>query len=199
LAIGTGADESGTQHGNPLGPQQEQLDDRLRRRDPEAFEEFYRLLHPRLAHFVVGLTKRADLAEDVINETMLAAWRGLPQFKGESKLSTWVFAIAYRIAIRVAKRHDRPVGEEDMPEVVDEYALTDGDAESAQRQRLLQAAIAELSADHRMVVELTYYQDMGYREIAEIMDCPVDTIKTRMFHARRYLKAKLAGDKSDWL
>jgi RNA polymerase sigma-70 factor (ECF subfamily) len=57
----------------------------------------------------------------------------------------------------------------------------------------------ELSADHRMVLDLTYYHEMGYREIAEIMDCPVDTVKTRMFHARRHLKKRLAGALEDWV
>ena len=57
----------------------------------------------------------------------------------------------------------------------------------------------QLSADHRAVVDLTYFHEMGYREIAAIMDCPVDTVKTRMFHARRHLKQALTGDSSDWL
>jgi RNA polymerase sigma-70 factor (ECF subfamily) len=56
-----------------------------------------------------------------------------------------------------------------------------------------------LSADHRAVVDLTYFHGLGYRDIAQIVDCPVDTVKTRMFHARRRLKQAIAGDVSDWL
>ena len=56
-----------------------------------------------------------------------------------------------------------------------------------------------LDHDHRAVVVLTYFHDMGYREIAQIVDCPVDTVKTRMFHARRRLRGMLAGDAEDWL
>jgi RNA polymerase sigma-70 factor (ECF subfamily) len=63
----------------------------------------------------------------------------------------------------------------------------------------LLAAMAELSADHRAVVDLTYFHEMGYREIAEIMGCPVDTVKTRMFHARRRLKDLLSGSLTEWL
>ena len=59
--------------------------------------------------------------------------------------------------------------------------------------------MGELSADHRAVVDLTYFHEIGYREIAELMDCPVDTVKTRMFHARRRLKAMLPGELADWL
>jgi RNA polymerase sigma-70 factor (ECF subfamily) len=57
----------------------------------------------------------------------------------------------------------------------------------------------QLSADHRAVLDLTYFHDVGYREIAEIMDCPVGTVKTRMYHARRHLKDMLAGRLADWL
>jgi RNA polymerase sigma-70 factor (ECF subfamily) len=64
---------------------------------------------------------------------------------------------------------------------------------------VLLGAIGELSADHRAVVDLTYFHEIGYREIAEIMDCPVDTVKTRMFHARRHLRTRLAGQLTDWL
>ena len=56
-----------------------------------------------------------------------------------------------------------------------------------------------LSPDHRAVVDLTYFHDLGYREIAEIMDCPVDTVKTRMFYARRHLKKCLEGELPDWI
>ncbi len=61
------------------------------------------------------------------------------------------------------------------------------------------SAMGQLSSDHRTVVDLTYFHEIGYREIAEIMDCPVDTVKTRMFHARRHLKTMLAGRLADWL
>jgi RNA polymerase sigma-70 factor (ECF subfamily) len=60
-------------------------------------------------------------------------------------------------------------------------------------------AMDQLSADHRAVVDLTYFPGMGYREIAEIVDCPVDTVKTRMFHARRRLRQAIPGQLADWL
>ena len=59
--------------------------------------------------------------------------------------------------------------------------------------------MAQLSADHRAVVDLTYFHGMGYREIAEVVDCPVDTVKTRMFYARRRLKQALSGALADWI
>ncbi len=64
---------------------------------------------------------------------------------------------------------------------------------------MLLKAMDRLSSDHRVVVDLTYYHDAGYREIAEIMDCPVGTVKTRMFHAKQRLKDMLDGQLADWL
>ena len=64
---------------------------------------------------------------------------------------------------------------------------------------LLMRAMDELSAAHRAVVDLTYFHELGYREIATILECPVDTVKTRMFHARRHLRRRLAGELTDWI
>ena len=69
--------------------------------------------------------------------------------------------------------------------------------EQYDRQKMLAKALAGLSPDHRTVVDLTYFHEMGYKEIAEIMNCPVDTVKTRMFHARRHLRKLLDPMLSD--
>ena len=64
---------------------------------------------------------------------------------------------------------------------------------------MLMKAMAELTAAHRAVVDLTYFHELGYREIADILECPVDTVKTRMFHARRHLRKQLGGALADWV
>jgi len=68
-----------------------------------------------------------------------------------------------------------------------------------QLNALLMRALAGLSAEHRAVVDLTYFHGMGYREIADIVECPIDTVKTRMFHARRRLRLLLGGRLEEWL
>ncbi len=163
----------------------------IRAHDLRAFEEFYRSYYPRLTRFLTNLVHRPQIVEEVFNDTMMVVWEKLDSFTGASKLSTWIFAIAYR---------------QDMP-IEDKNAETrislepDPDHQFGQRraQEALLGAISDLSPDHRAVVDLTYFHELGYREIAEIMACPVDTVKTRMFHARRHLKRKLSGDLGDWL
>lgn len=175
------------------------LMDRIRARDLQAFETLYRRYHTRLTRFLLNLTRRPTIAEEVLNDTMLAIWQKPDSYRGASRLSTWIMAIAFRKAMRALRRQDVPI-EAGPFEPADESApAPDHAIGHAKASRLLLDALAQLSPDHRAVVELTYFHELGYRDIAEIMDCPIDTVKTRMFHARRHLKRLLAGSPADWL
>ena len=183
------------------GTDEEDMDliDRIAGGDMRAFETLYRAYHPRLMRFLSLLTPRQAIVEESVNDTMLAVWRRAHTYNRQSKLSTWIFAIAYRTACKALRWQDTPI--EDL--APDEQA---SDAVSPERQSsdheirtVLVRALGSLSHDQRNVVLLTYFHDLPYAEIARIMDCPVDTVKTRMFHARRRLRALLMGDAGDWL
>lgn len=172
---------------------------RLRARDRHAFERFYRASHPRLWRFLSNLLRRPHLVEEVLNDTMMVVWNRIDTFAGQSRLSTWTFGIAYRQAMNALRRLDEPVEDNPDTALADQ---ADGPEQAVGRRhvgRALADAVATLSPAHRAVVELTYQQEFGYREIAEILDCPVDTVKTRMFHARRQLRRALTGDLAEWL
>ncbi len=159
----------------------------------------YRAWDTRLSRFLLNLLRRPHLVEEVRNDTMMVVWNRIGGFNGESRLSTWMFGIAYRQGLAALRKLDEPV-DDDRSEALASDAATPEENSRAVRVKLaLAKAIEGLSVSHRAVVNLTYYQDFSYREIAEIMDCPVDTVKTRMFHARRHLKQSLPGDLSDWL
>jgi len=167
--------------------------------DRAAFEELYRLYHPRLTRFLLNLIRRPTLVEEVLNDTMMVVWDRADSFNGASKLSTWIFAIAYRKAMKGLKRQDEAIEDKEAENRVSEEA---GPEEESSRHRinaLLMRAMDELSPAHRAVVDLTYFHELGYREIAAILECPVDTVKTRMFHARRHLRRRLAGQLADWI
>src|SRR6478735_8765198 len=166
-------------------PRDAQLLERIAARDLKAFEQLYRHYQPRLARFLVNIVNRPQLVEEVLDDTMMAVWTTAANFRGASKVSTWIFAIAYRQGVKARSRWDEP-----LPDI-DGYDQASDDA--------LVEAMSELSGDHRAVVDLTYFHGMGYREIAEIMGCPIDTVKTRMFHARRRLKDALGGRLEDWI
>ena len=161
------------------------------RGDVTAFEALFRRYYPRLRRFLEQMTRRPQLVDEVLNDTMMIVWRKAATFNQRSKVSTWIIGIALRRSLKAIERFDEPID-------FDPDAITTS-AESGPEEQLLRQeasvrlgdALQSLSAEHRAVVELTYFEGCTYREIAAIVGCPVDTVKTRMFHARRRLKALL--------
>ena len=165
-------------------------------RDRRAFELLYRVYYRRLTRFLEQVTRRPQMVEEIVNDTMLVVWRKADTFNHGSRVSTWIFAIAYRKALKAMKRAAEP---RRVP-WDGEMGWTCGPEEELierEARNRLRRALAGLSAEHRAVVELTYYHGYAYREIAEIVGCPVDTVKTRMFHARRKLKILLDGRREE--
>ena len=159
---------------------------RVRRGDRGAFSELYRLYHPRLYGYLRRLLQDPTTVEEVLDDVMLVVWKDAGKFRGGSAVSSWVFGIAYRkalTAMRAERRYQSPLDHSTDAETV---ASVDN-----QHVEWIRAALIRLSPDHRQVVELTYFSGFSYQEIAEIADCPVNTVKTRMFHARRRLKVLL--------
>jgi RNA polymerase sigma factor (sigma-70 family) len=166
--------------------------------DMAAFESLYRDYHPRLTRFLSLLTQRRTIVEEAVNDTMLAVWRRAHTYNGESKVSTWIFAIAYRTACKALRRQDLPV-EDPSDEATSDAPGPERQSAAREAQAALRRALGSLSHEQRHVVVLTYFHELPYAEIAHIMGCPVDTVKTRMFHGRRRLRALLAGEAGDWL
>lgn len=167
--------------------------------DLHAFEQLYRAHHARLRRFLANFLRRPHLVDEVLNDTMMVVWRQPERYNGKCKVSTWIYAIAYRKGLKALRRHDEPIEDRTAETRPSADPGPEQHIGRRQLQALLLKAMDDLSADHRAVVDLTYFHEIGYREIAELMDCPVDTVKTRMFHARRHLKAKLPGELADWL
>ena len=188
----TGASASGA-------PGERELLERVKMHDLDAFERLYRIYQPRLARFLTNLVKRPQLVEEVLDDTMMVVWNTAGSFRGTSKLSTWVFAIAYRKALKARMRWPDPLEDQQFDNRVSNDAAPDAELEQSRIRSALVDAMEGLSAEQRAVVDLTYFHDLGYREIAEILGCPVDTVKTRMFHARRRLRHALSGTLADWL
>lgn len=187
---------------NEVGPGElgeRELLSRIGARDLQAFERLYRIYQPRLARFLNAMLQRPQLFEEVLNDTMMVVWRTAGSFRGSSKVSTWIFAIAYRKAIKAKVRWPDPIADAGSDARVSNDPGPDEEVHHHRMHDAIVAAMSQLSADHRAVVDLTYFHGLGYREIAEIMACPVDTVKTRMFHARRRLKQVLSGGPADWL
>jgi len=184
--------------GAPAAQEDVRLIERIVHRDLRAFETLYRAYHPRLTRFLTNMLRRPHLVEEALNDTMMVVWKRPEKFNGTSKVSTWIFAVAYRTAMKARSRVQDPVSDEDAPELVDD-ATPEQDLNQRQTRAVLLSAMEHLSPEHSAVLDLTYFHDIGYREIADILGCPVGTVKTRMHHARKHLKARLAGRLGDWL
>lgn len=158
-------------------------------------EQAFRLLHDRywgkLLSFTLRIVRRRDLAEEATLDALMAVWRGAASFRGEARPSTWIFGIAYRTALKACKNLRR----ESLHDEIDEAAHIGSDGvnelEAIMRSRMVAAALARLPAEQRATVQLTYYYGYRLSEIAQITDCPVGTVKARMFHARAKLRALL--------
>lgn len=162
------------------------------RGDLTAFEEIYRRHSGAVTGFLFRMTGNPRIVEELLNDVMLVVWRKAGTFAGRSRVSTWILGVAYRKALRavrdLARRPSFVEVEPDMAVERDGPELQLADRERRDRVR---AALAELSPEHRAVVELTFYGDLHYREIATIVGCPENTVKTRMFHARKRLREVL--------
>ncbi|MES2129631.1 MAG: sigma-70 family RNA polymerase sigma factor [Pseudomonadota bacterium] len=158
-----------------------------------AFSQLYRAYFPRLARFLDRMTRNPALIEEIINDTLLVVWQRAGTFNHTSKVSTWIFAIAYRKALKAINNLDEPVEADADATLGEEVHEPEFAVSMQQMQYLVAQALDTLAPSQRTVVNLAYYHGMGYDEIATIMECPVNTVKTRMFNARARLRTVLAG------
>jgi RNA polymerase sigma-70 factor, ECF subfamily len=161
--------------------------------DRDAFRELYLRYHRRLARFLARLTRGPEDAEEVINDTLWIVWQRAGDFRGASRVSTWIMGIAYRRALKLIRRaatHARVM----VLEQSDGESATEDSLQAISNRQLVEQGLVRLPLEQRLVLEFTYYLDHSCEEIAEIMECPVNTVKTRMFHARRKLRTFLSGD-----
>ena len=165
---------------------------RVSLRDRAALRDLYLLYHRRLSRFLMRLTQRQDLAEEVINDTLLAVWNSAERFRGDSRVSTWIVGIAYRRALKSMRRRTFEIialEETEMPAGFD-------NVQACETQEWIEGALEELPIEQRMCLELAYVLGHSCEEIAAITSCSVNTVKTRLFHARRKLSTllpRLAG------
>ena len=161
---------------------------RIAARDREAMRELHLLYYRRLARFLRRMTRRHDLVDEIINDTLFVVWEKAGDFRGDSRVSTWIMGIAYRRGLNLLRSECRAKAHMVVP-VTEDQPLRDVVAEQSDRAEVVERALESLSPDHRAVLELTYYLGHSCGEIAAIMDCPINTVKTRMFHARNKLRA----------
>ncbi|NKB98998.1 MAG: sigma-70 family RNA polymerase sigma factor [Pseudomonadales bacterium] len=157
--------------------------------DKKAFEQLFAKYGERVFRYAYRLISDHEKAEEVTNDVMLEIWKHAPKFEGRSRVSTWILGITRHVALNAVRRKEFvTVDIDDAPEAPAEESVTPpGSRDRETLKQGLKTAIAKLSPEHRDVVELTFFHGCSYPEIAEIVQCPTNTVKTRMHHAKKQL------------
>ncbi len=165
---------------------------RIGQSDENALKELYLIYYSRLHRFVSQINSHCSI-DEIINDVMYVVWQKSETYNGTCLPSTWIFGIAYNKARQSLRGTLR-----DMEESLDtmeteslQFGATDVGLKQVETSDLLEKAFKVLSPEQRAVVELTYFQGMSYQEIAVLMECSENTVKTRMFHARVKLSKNL--------
>jgi len=175
---------------------------RVQKGDLRAFDLLFSRYQYKIVNLVGRFLRDPEDVQDVVQEAFIKAYRALPRFRGESAFYTWL----YRIAINTAKNHivarnRRPPGSDIEIEDAEHFESADAlrefdDPESSlardELEAEIHAAIAELPEDLRSAVTLREFDGLAYEEIAEIMDCPVGTVRSRIFRAREAIDRRIA-------
>lgn len=177
------------------------LIERICASDQQAFESLYKAYYQRLFRFSLRMTRSLDRVEEIINDVMYVVWRKADTFNAEGKVSTWIFGIAYNKCLKVLSERNNADhltledAEDQLP------TIQDSGLRNLEIEDWLSVAFAALPADQRAVLELAYHHGLHYNEIAAIMDCSENTVKTRMFRARNKIRAlfpELSGNRPDF-
>ncbi len=157
-----------------------------------AFEDLFERFRRPLLSLCFHLTRDSAEAEDAVQETFLAVFRALPVFRGEARLSTWIYRIATRTALRVRARRPPTERLEPLEPVVGE-SRSDRAAGSPEEAMALRSALSRLPADQRLVLALFSIEGLSHGEIAEVLGIPQGTVWSRLHGARKRLAAEISA------
>ena len=156
--------------------------------DRRALEELYLGYHRRLSRFLARFTPRYENIEEIINDTFMVVWQSAKDFRNASQVSTWIIGIAYRTALKSLRRQKNHTAARSLDDYPEQTVDPTADAEVID---WLRHGLNRLPVEQRLTLELAYNMGHSLEEIAAITECPVGTVKARMFHAREKLRESL--------
>lgn len=174
---------------------------RVRAGDALALKAVYARHRVAIYRYALRLTRSEATAEDVVSEVFIDLWRNAATFEGWSQPQTFLLGVARNKAYSLLRRRrDEELDEEKAVEIEDDADTPETALQKRSKSGILRACLDRLSAAHREVIDLVYYQDKSIEEVAEIVGAPAGTVKTRMFHARKRLAEFIAeaGEDRGW-
>lgn len=168
--------------------------------DQPALRALYLRHHLRIHRFLARMLRDGGAAEDVLAEVFLDVWRQAGRFAGRSSVNTWLCAIARNKALAHLRKYPSPLDDGATAEAADDADTPEVSLQKADKGEKLRRCIEKLGREHREVIDLVYYHEKSVEEVSVILEIPVNTVKTRMFYARKKLSELLgrAGIDRGW-
>jgi RNA polymerase sigma-70 factor (ECF subfamily) len=166
----------------------------IAQRDKHALQLLYSRHHVRIYRFALRFLNDEAAAEDTVSEVFIDVWRQAERFEGRSQVTTWLLAIARNKALSLLRRRSSEELDDEVAEFIEDPSDNPETAMlKSQRASVLQDCLTQLSPAHREIVDLVYYHEKSVEEVAEIISVPANTVKTRMFYARKRIGELMAA------
>jgi RNA polymerase sigma-70 factor, ECF subfamily len=166
----------------------------IAQRDKRALQQLYSRHHVRIYRFALRFLNDEAAAEDTVSEVFIDVWRQAERFEGRSQVTTWLLAIARHKALSLLRRRSSEELDDEVAEFIEDPSDNPEAAMlKSQRASVLQDCLTQLSPAHREIVDLVYYHEKSVEEVAEIISVPANTVKTRMFYARKRIGELMAA------
>ena len=162
--------------------------ERIANGDEKAFNELYGLCSKSVYAYIFRMLQDKTMAEDVQIEVFTQVWKGAGTFRGQSQVKTWIFGIARNLTLNELRKRKNNLNIDDFPQLSDPNQPK---VETNDQCRFIKQAMAKISSKHREILDLVFFQEMRYEEIATILKISVNTVKTRVFYAKEALKRKM--------
>ena len=165
---------------------------RMQAGDDDAVRDLYAQYGQRLYAYALRLTDDPATAEDVTQNTLVTAWRTAHTFRAEGRLIAWLLGIVHHTAMKAIRNRTKYLGDVAEETIREEQPSPEEQAQVKDERRWVRQGMQSLSPEHRAVLELIFYQELSLNEVAQVLNIPVGTVKSRLSYARTHLCGVLA-------
>ena len=159
--------------------------------DEQAFDELYQAYNAPIYNYILRLIHEPGVAEELLQEVFLAAWQGAARFRQEANVKTWLLHIAHNQTVSWLRRVQQVSPLDELTNLADDGEPIEEQIVQTWQLDQVRAALDQISPKHRAVIELAFVHALSYAEIAEVLDCPLGTVKSRISYALRSLNGVL--------
>jgi RNA polymerase sigma-70 factor (ECF subfamily) len=162
--------------------------------DKQALQVLYGRHHVKVYRFALRFLRDESAAEDMVSEVFIDVWRQAGRFERRCQVSTWLLAMARNKALSSLRRRSNEQLDDEVAEFIEDPSDNPEIAmQKQERNEILRSCLSELSPAHREIIDLVYYHERSIDEVSEIIGVPANTVKTRMFYARKRIGEMMAA------